>query len=92
MFSNFTTLVWPTLAKSTEDKGFEPSLISNETMRDGAYILLSPGHTCLQSEKQFHSTVIDLLTQLHIPFEDESNELCALIFIGFIEYENRRIL
>lgn len=80
----FMTLVWPTISKSIEDKGFEPDLISNETTRDGAYILLSPGrHAWPQSEKQFRNIVIDLLTQLHIPFEDRSDGLYTLIFIDF---------
>ena len=84
----FMTLVWPTLAKSIEDKGFEPSLISNETARDGAYILLSPGHAWPQSENPFRDAVIDLLTRLHIPFEDRSDGLCTLIFINFDKHES----
>lgn len=84
----FMTLVWPTLVKSIEDKGFEPSLISNEIAGDGVYILLSPGYARPQSEKQFHSTIIDLLTRLHIPFEDRSDGLCTLIFIDFDKHES----
>jgi hypothetical protein len=81
----FMSLVWPTLLKAIQNKGFEPGLISNEGMGDNVYILLSPEHACPQSEKPFRKTVIDLLTQYHIPFEDESNELYALIFIDLIK-------
>ena len=87
----FMTLVWPTLAKSIEDKGFEPSLISNETARDGAYILLSPGHAWPQSEKPFRDIVIDLLTRLHIPFEDRSDGLYRLIFVNFDKLRSQDI-
>ena len=80
----FKNLVWPTISKAITDKGFKPSLISNEAIRDGAYILLSPENVSnMRQEKQFHDTVIDSLIQLHIPFEDESDGLYTLIFINF---------
>lgn len=87
----FMTLVWPTISKSIEDKGFEPSLISNETVENGAYILLSPGHAWPQSEKPFRNIVIGLLTRLHIPFEDRSDGLYTLIFIDFNKLRSQDI-
>lgn len=79
----FKSLVWPTISKVITDKGFKPSLIQDEVMRDGVYILLSPENVSnMRQEKQFRDTVIDSLIQLHIPFEDESDGY-TLIFINF---------
>ncbi len=88
----FENLVWPTISKAITDKGFKPSLISNEAIRDGAYILLSPENSLnKRHEKQFRDTVIDSLTQLNIPFEDESDGLYTLIFINFDKLRSQDI-
>lgn len=88
----FINLVWPTISKAIEDKGFKPSLISNGAIRNCAYIVLSPENTYQpHAEKQFHDIVIDLLTRLHIPFEDRSDGLCTLIFIDFDKHESEDI-
>ena len=88
----FMTLVWPTLAKSIEDKGFKPSLILSEAIRNSAYILLSPENSLnKQHEKRFRDAVIDLLTRLHIPFEDKSDGLYTLIFVNFDKLRSQDI-
>lgn len=82
----FMNLIWPTLVKSIEDKGFKPGLLSNKIMENGIYIVLSPEVDCsLEAEKQFRDIVIDLLTRCHIPFENKSDELCTYIYIDLIK-------
>lgn len=84
----FITIVWPTLAKAIEDKGFTPCLLSNRT-QDVVYIemmapteMVAPMDDCvLLYEKQFRDTVMDLLTRYHIPFIDKSDKINARILI-----------
>ena len=85
----FITIVWPTLAKTIEDKGFTPCLLSNRAQNDVVYIemmapteMVAPMDDCvLLSEKQFHDTVIDLLTRYRIPFADKSDRINTRILI-----------
>lgn len=88
----FYNIIYPSIKTSLEAKGFEPSLISNKAMRDGIYIVLSPESDYpSQSEKQFRDAIIDLLTRLHIPFEDESDGLCTYIFINLAKLNLQEI-
>jgi len=88
----FYNIIYPSIKASLEAKGFEPSLLSNKAMRDGVYIVLNPGSDYpKQSEKQFGDAVIDLLTRLHIPFEDESDGLCTYIFINLTKLNLQEI-
>lgn len=72
----FIILIWPTLAKAMEDKGFTPRLWlpENESI---VYVEMNchgyDSDYIFEFEKEFHDAVIDLLIQYHIPFVDKSH-------------------